>query len=1287
MYNRAMAVSFISQVPKAGEIATRGDEPWRKRLFTTENFLSSALYGATGYKLNDKADDNTLGLIAGEVAAFIPFLRGAKFAVKGMGLIRGAMGKSGPLLKMFGKPSGGRIIQQVGQAPSNSMFHAFKSYMGYEVAFQGSKLGVGMLDEEDETGADLARKMLLYPALAGVGGAAGVAIGRGWKSWREGSEAVQKVRAEEAAMQKTIAEKQIADELLESTGLKSQQRNLAEEGVISEVALAPNSGRVARETFGNMMKQGNVGDVSPASYNQLVDEALPVSPGTNIHPPRSRSEALFGSKTVFTEKEESVRRVLRQADESDAYKKLSEEMFYSKPSLQRNLWGATSPWNAKVKAAAKRGEITADDAYNFQLLRRQRISEVTIASTKADDIERVVFKDLIPEEEDMLKTLIVSDGTIDATRRWAASQKAKALGKFSTKDAFGKIANREMIDAIADAVKTGKLTRKEAGQLTTKIEAGNLDGSFWKELTERQRRWVDEFLEESTEELQTAGLSLRDWENTKEAITGAYPHLGPRADAFFGMMKKEVLDQLRANRMIDEDVYKHLADDKYIRRHFLRMADETLLKGVDEDEFLEQLIREVSGPGQLSDPKTMDRLRGGSADILDFDVRTLARYAIGSTERAINKNNLAREFHRVGMEKQAEGIVSNFAHIPRAGERLPLDMTELRVINPLDDGKVGVDTIWISKELAKDIDDMPPMIARSTVQIFAWLTGSKALRAGATAFNPAFAMVNLLRDAAQSYVVSNQRSSNFFIASFQGFSDLKAVMREAWTMQGKITDAARRAGVQGPYYAHFGERGIQTFEDFVRYGGVSQRKGKARTMINGMAKLSEFSEWWMRLANFQRALKNQATAAGTTVDDLLKNQVALRKAAFEANRIIDFQDAGRLTRTLDIAFAPYLSAAEQGTRAVIRSAQENPAMFAWKTSQLGALSIGAYLTSRMVNPEGLNRVSDYDKANNYIFVTPFEKTSPTGEKTSYYMKFPKPEIPGFSLLFDVIPRFLFEGKLPEDNALEQFQKAAVSKMVPPTAQAALAYFANKDVWKQQDIWSPFREVSAKFEYDERTSVMARNIGAAAGVSPARLEAAFGKVFSSGNPFLRGTGLAWKGLADTVAENQVEREWFWNDLIETFPVTQRFLNTTSPVSRDDYHTIYKIRRSENDIRSEINGQFDKIVDGITHGVQEWGDVLRFINTQPPAERKRLIDKYRFAKRMDGLGVDGRVISAMAGMSPEGKGEAAYAIYSRRSPEERRELLRAMKIYPGFFSSRTAAAFHRADASTHGRAINQ
>lgn len=204
----------------------------------------------------------------------------------------------------------------------------------------------------------------------------------------------------------------------------------------------------------------------------------------------------------------------------------------------------------------------------------------------------------------------------------------------------------------------------------------------------------------------------------------------------------------------------------------------------------------------------------------------------------------------------------------------------------------------------------------------------------------------------------------------------------------------------------------------------------------------------------------------------------------------------------------------------------------------------------------------------------------------------------------------------------------------------------------------------------------------------RTEVAFGKLFTSGNPFLKAAGMGWKGLADMTTENEVEREWFYNDLLDTFPLTSRFLNTTQPVSRDIYQTIGRIRRSENDHRQQVNGQMQKIYDGVANGTQDWSDVMRFIRTQPPNERKRLIDSYKFHRRKGrASSVSGRILSAMTGLPAEAKGEAAYAVYEQLPAEERAEFLRDMRIYPGFFTSRTAGAFHRADASRHGRAMNQ
>ena len=128
----------------------------------------------------------------------------------------------------------------------------------------------------------------------------------------------------------------------------------------------------------------------------------------------------------------------------------------------------------------------------------------------------------------------------------------------------------------------------------------------------------------------------------------------------------------------------------------------------------------------------------------------------------------------------------------------------------------------------------------------------------------------------------------------------------------------------------------------------------------------------------------------------------------------------------------------------------------------------------------------------------------------------------------------------------------------------------------------------------------------------------------------------EGLADLTTENEVEREWFWNDALDTFPLTSRFLNTTQPVSRDIYRTITKIRRTENDYRAQVNGQMQKIYDGIANGTQDWNDVLRFIRTQPATERPRLIQSFKFHKRKGrASSVNGRILSAMTGMPVEAK----------------------------------------------------
>ena len=1348
-YNPQQQFALTPQTPKPS--------PWFRNFFTTENFLESALYGATGYKSSEQAGDNILGMITGEVAGFIPYTAGASRLLKGIGFVRGATKSAKPVLNLIKSKAGRQAVEKAGARPSNRLWHAFRTGMGYEVAFQGTKLATGaQLDDYETSPEELDQKLLLYPLFAGAGSAAMAKVApkvyqmwRGhqlkkdpWtapvdkktkglppsksvaptekidpdvRKWivqaRKSSEAVRQVRQQEAAVQKTLQEEETADALLTIAGVKPAQRNLLDEGVIEDIALKPNSAEVARDTMKTLLKEGNPESVSKASWNQLADEAIESGAKTTARrtPPKTMEEMLAGEGRVFSDadpaemkkvlddmleagditaeeaqrilRQQALRRVGRAVDESERYKQLVMEKLFSRKSLWHNFWGQTAQWNKYMKKAVKDGEITTEDARRLQAYRSATLRVVSTSTARTERLEKAVFEDLLPEEDRLLNVLIVSDGTIDSSKRWLANQESKQLAVYAQRLPSGDIADRRFIDEIAEGVKQNRLSREDAGGLTEMIEKGLIDRTNIDLLNPAQRAFVRKFL--GSKELDTAGVRVEDWQLTQAAIRENYPHLAQRADEYFKIIREETLDRMDEMQLIDRSLYEHLMDDRYLRRRFLRIADDTLLKEGDDEKLLENFLKDMV-EDTLEDTKVMNALRGGSGDLLDFDARTLARYAIVSTERAVTKNELGREILRV-MDIEDIASKSKFARLPKAGEKLPIDMSELRVILPRDEaGKVAMGKVWINRQMAEGMEDWAPELSHMAVQFFSWGMGGKPLRAGATAWNPGFAAVNVVRDAVQSYVASTIRSKHLPIAAMQGLDDMRATMRIAWREKGVFNDFARRSGVQGPFEAGFGERSMQTFDEFVKKGPAGQRRNvRVRKTIRTLEKLSAFSEWWLRLANFRRALKNQATKQGVELEDLIGNVDAGRMAAHEANRIIDFQDAGTITKLADQAFSPYLSAATQGTRSVIRAAGEDPLEFAWKVGQLGSLATIAYVTSRMVNPEGYKRVSDFRKANSFVIMTPLERTLPSGEKTAYYVHFPKPEIPGFNLLFDSLLRYALDGDLPSESALKQFQKAALSKGLPPTMQAGLAYFGNYDGWRNQQIWSPFRDVTAKFEFDERTSVAARHLGAATGLSPARAEVAFGKMVSNNNPWLLAVGFGYKSAVDMIAENETEREWFWNDLLDTFPFTGRFIGTSSPVSREVYRAIYDVRRSDNDRRSEINGAFDKIHNDIVHGYADWGDLQRFIRTQEPRDRRRLTQKYRFLRRNPG-GANARMLSAMSGMSAEARGVAAYRVYKALPTEQRSDFLRDMRRYPGFATPEMYRAFKQADSITFGTA---
>jgi hypothetical protein len=224
-------------------------------------------------------------------------------------------------------------------------------------------------------------------------------------------------------------------------------------------------------------------------------------------------------------------------------------------------------------------------------------------------------------------------------------------------------------------------------------------------------------------------------------------------------------------------------------------------------------------------------------------------------------------------------------------------------------------------------------------------------------------------------------------------------------------------------------------------GRISRKASGAWAKIQDvLGYIGETSEIWTRLALRNRALKNGKLS---------------HEATWSARNYIDFSQGGSFTKAIDTGI-PYLNAGVQGTRGVFRAAKDNPARFAWQVSQLGALAAGLFLANRYRNRETWESISDHDKANYFIITTPYSYTDSDGKLRHLYFRVAKDQ--GQKLVCTLFENLMAKYIGDEVDGAQAADAArgiiniVPDEALPPMIDAALGYYANKDFWRNEDIW-------------------------------------------------------------------------------------------------------------------------------------------------------------------------------------------------------------------------------------------
>ena len=445
-------------------------------------------------------------------------------------------------------------------------------------------------------------------------------------------------------------------------------------------------------------------------------------------------------------------------------------------------------------------------------------------------------------------------------------------------------------------------------------------------------------------------------------------------------------------------------------------------------------------------------------------------------------------------------------------------------------------------------------------------TGVDLLKATTTGWgNPLFGVRNLPRDAGHILATTEEYSAILPVGIAQLGSDLLHTARDAASgrgrAKGQLLDYILEYGGGETLSAATHRRGLVGGRSGVATGaGVrpALRRAKATftEVADSLEAFNNFTENWMRLAHRRRAMTNlmrkhhgsdisaedfRAKYGDAVADDIQQ------QASWIARNRIDYSQGGTAAVELG-SLVPYLNPVMQGLRTTARAVDRNPsrtaAVFA-QTAMLGYLSYVMWNGSEDT-AEDYDKIHPEYKKNNLVFVIPgFGKVDPvSGAKKvltwalpidDSYLKMAK--ITGEQIARAQHGRAADEGVI--GSAFRQLLGIDSLLSAPPAFSAAMAGIMNYDMFRNEKVWrggdvstdgALFRDNSR--EVTPSTRAIWRVIGEMTGLSPARLQAAIGKVINGYNPWLRGVGLL-SDIAINGADGatEVEKEQFKQQAVE------------------------------------------------------------------------------------------------------------------------------------------------------------
>jgi len=688
---------------------------------------------------------------------------------------------------------------------------------------------------------------------------------------------------------------------------------------------------------------------------------------------------------------------------------------------------------------------------------------------------------------------------------------------------------------------------------------------------EQAKKWVAEF------------ESQKQAEGTLDTYKSA-------ANEYYAASKTQ-LDQLLKEGLLSKEGHASLVENHK------NYSPQQMIQYLDPDDTSGLVGKGAGAP--------IKALKGGSESGRVVDYRYLMARTIASAQSRIFNNRANKELvNGVGNEKAAKEIGAiiddgTYDRIPFGYER----------ITAYEKGQAK--SIFVPKDFAKSWTGADPILRSDAAKFLGSI--STIIKAQATGLNPEFIVSNTPRDILFSYLNTKEYSPIVPIGAVQQAKDLSGAFKDALHQRGKYLDYVNDGGsLDG--LSKEGRLDKNPWEK------VTPTSETVRTVSNFLGGAGEFSERWVRLAVYNRAIKNGKSSL---------------EAAKIARDMLDFAQGGTFIKAAD-KFLPYLNAGTQGTRALFSNIDAEKL---FKMGQIAAIGAAFEAINSKYNEEAWEAISDQEKATKWI-IPLYKYTDDDGRQRFKYIGISKDQ--GAALLSSIgaaSARITAGKKANATEILNSIKNAFPDSglLAGPVAESLIAYFANFDLFRMDEVYkgrptTPSTEFSDVDALDNAVQRLSELSGGAVEVSPARLKAAASKIILPHNPVTAGLMIVPKYLLGEENFTEMVKE-----LISLKPGIRRVIRDTPPTevpssvaekaerlgvdiegrpARAARQEVYKAEQQLGAQRNIQDREIRRIMTKIKKGEATKQELIDFIN-QTPDDYTRLRNRIKTIQEEFGL----------------------------------------------------------------------